>query len=270
MVKRLIPLSNRKKLAASDFGVKVIFDGDYVKKVSFDFTKLTSSLLKQGMNADHGVQLRLQQPALKRRIKLMFGTVGTPRNPSSLKELVVSKFIRPKAVLIVYDSDEASESVGKIYGFANVVLPTSEDNLGSTTSEIKRSILPVVASENLRQKLFQLDIEHDTGPLLNINAFLNNKANPKSYLLEDKIMLGVILQSVVSEVFDYILASEDEPTWFSDWRELCKNKKISLPTTVAQPEDRRDLTRDIVDQFALDHLFLDIANKYISEKEDIR
>ncbi len=268
MVKRVIALSDRKKIAARDLGLQVSFENDLLKKITFDKLKLRDSLLKQGMAKDHGIQLKLQQTSIKRITKLMFGTVGAPENPSSYKELVSGSFTRPKATLMVYNLCNTSENVGKISGYANVLLPTAEDNLNILNKDGKgRSLLSILLNKELGQKIYELDINHEIGPTLYLNAGLNNNLNPKKYFYDNKPLLSVILQGALSEIFDYIMASDDETSWETSWIEFCEEKKISCPKTEMDLERRREIIKEIVDQFALDHLMLEASNKYIREKE---
>ena len=271
MTKQIISLASRKKLAGAKFTFTFNHrsnDGIINKILISDLNKFKKELLNQGMKSDMKIQLRLIQPKDKKIVKLFFGIVGSPTNPSSFAELVQSNLTRPSAQLRIYGEKTKSLEKGKIYGYSKINIPIAKETLPTKNDQnevehLNHSFLPILIDTKLDQQIFQVDINHEDGPRLCINKNLNEGKSPISYFSSNKLLQGVILQSAISEIYKYIYYSDDELDWHNHWKTFFqKNTGSSFPNR-NKHEESEDHLDEILKIFTTKFTIMDKANNYI-------
>ena len=278
MTKQIISLASRKKLP----GGKISFivnhrpqDGIINKIIISDLNKFKKELVNQGMKSEMKIQLRLMQTKDKKIINLFYGTVGSPTNPSSFAGLVQSNLTRPSAQLRVYGGDTKTLEKGKIYGYSKINIPIAKETTASKNEfnelvNLNQSFLPIIIDSKLEQQIYQIDINHEDGPKLCLNKDLNEGNNPISYFTSNKVLQGVILQAAITDIYNYIYHSEDQPSWSEPWyNQFNKMAGYKFPDKkngeVDQLEEAID---DIIKIFTSNFKVMNKANSYTSQLRD--
>ncbi len=145
-----------------------------------------------------------------------------------------------------------TEPGGKILGAADdVVLDNPNDVITSTDS-----LLPVSWSDT-GQKVWNLEIEPDTGPKLYISDKLREH---QEHIGGDAMFTGCVLPEVFRRILEYEVLSEDydpedDDTWFYEWRRwmgaVPELKEIANGLTDASDAvDRGPIIEELVSEFA--------------------
>ena len=154
-----------------------------------------------------------------------------------------------------------------VFIHGNPKLLASSDNFRAITKNGDlpcTSLLPVIVSENLEERLWKLEIK-DEGPQLLINS---NEVGMKQ-LLEDQILIkGLILPEIVSQILKYIIKKDDDTRdWINNWKIFASKYGVEDFAQIDPNDDNEieDTVDRIVKAWCQD---ISLCEEIINEKEN--
>lgn len=253
-MKRTINYTGRKKLTLDQAVIRLTDSPGQIRSFSAEFPEIN----QLGLPPDSKVYV---EPYAKSSLmRFDFGTVSDVKAPT---DTTLRDIDAGASVLFDVKIVDESEIVGRILAAARHIRPidsqTGEDN--------RRSLLPV-ASRDLGELVWKLEMEAGARPQLILNSRIPNCL---VRLKTDPLLQGAILPHAIAQILDNILNplgdGSDEMEWVSDWKSWFRHSGGLEPEEEEDPERRRSMIDRACDSFARQQRFATRTDRLDGEPE---
>lgn len=249
-MKRAFNYTERKKIPAS--AVRIAINEDTPDGIPV-FDADLSGLKKMNLEADH--RLIVEPYVVSTSMRFDFGLVGNPQAPVDLRltDLDQGGAIRFRVFVV----DEASDP--------RRIAAAGTISAGQPDDADRQSILRLVETPTLGERLWKLDLANEAMPELMINSRIPGF---KGRLLSDPLVQGLVLPAVVRELLEEVLRGpvSDDTDWVEGWKQYAE--KLAARPVPLEDDGFDDFIEDCVQAFCDQHRFAERQVKLMKGKDD--
>jgi len=249
-VKRAFNYTERKKIPASAVRIAIKEDTpDGIPVFEADLIGL------KRLNLEAAHRLIIEPYVVSTSMRFDFGLIGNPQAPLDLRltDLDQGGAIRFRVFVV----DEASDP--------RRIVAAGTVSAGEPDDANRQSILRLVETATLGERLWKLDLANEAMPELMINSAIPGF---KGRLLGDPLVQGLVLPAVVRELLEEVLRGSvsDDADWASGWKQYAE--KLAARSVPLEDDGIDDFIEDCVQSFCSEHRFAARQIRLMKGKDD--
>jgi hypothetical protein len=184
-----------------------------------------------------------------------FGLVGSPQPPVDLRltDLDQGGAIRFRVFVVDENSDPRR------------IVAAGTMSAGDPDDADRQSILRLVETTTLGERLWKLDVTSEAMPELMINSGIPGF---KGRLLSDPLVQGLVLPAVVRELLEEVLRGSvsDDVEWAAGWKQYAET--LTACPVPLEDEGIDEFIEDCVQAFCSEHRFAARQIRIMKGKDD--